>query len=181
MILGLTACSSNKKNIIGKYINVFDESHYIIFNEDDSFIDNFLTTTNKGNPSISDCYIYRIDDNGLITIIDTTEYEGQDSLNEYEFGWIYENYVGSLWSGDFPTKNIDTKITCILNNITFEYQFSEDNTYEYTVTSNGEIVNTESGTYSINGNKVICTSEENVAITFFNTDNGVFCAEYTKE
>lgn len=180
-ILGLSACSSNKKNIIGKYINVFDESHYIIFSEDDSFIDNFLTTTNKENSSISDCYIYRIDDKGLITIIDTTEYEGQNSLNEYEFGWIYENYVGSLWSGDLPTKNIDTKITCILNNIIFEYQFNKDNTYEYTATSNGEKVNTEYGTYSINGNEVICTSEEDVATTFFNTDNGVFCVEYIKE
>lgn len=69
----------------------------------------------------------------------------------------------------------------IVNNITFEYQFNEDNTYEYTVTSNEEIVNTESGTYSINGNRVICTSEENVATTFFNTDNGVFCVEYAKE
>lgn len=181
LIWGLTACSSNKKNIIGKYINIFDESHYIIFNKDDSFIDNFLTTTSKGNTTISDNYIYKIDDDGLITIIDTTEYEFQDSLYEYEFGWLYKNYIGSLWSGTLPTKNEDTTITCVLNGYTFEYRFKDDKTYEYNTSSNNEIVHAENGTYSVNGNEITCTSNDGQVTTFIDIDGNAYCIEYVKE
>lgn len=181
LILGLTACSSNKETIVGKYINVYNESNYIVFNEDGSFIDNFLTTTSKGNTTISDNYIYQIDDDGLITIIDTNEYEFQDSLHEYELGWLYKNYIGSLWSGTLPTKNEDTTITCVLNDFTCKYHFKDDKTYELNTVSNNETVNTENGTYSINGDEVICTNDEGETTTFVFSDGTIYCAEYVKE
>ena len=70
---------------------------------------------------------------------------------------------------------------CQQENIHFCFTFNEDNTYEYSVTSNNQIVSTEYGTYSIDNNKVVCTSEENITTTFFNTDFGVLCVEYSKE
>ena len=42
-------------------------------------------------------------------------------------------------------------------------EFKEDNTYEYTVTSDGEVVHTENGTYSIN-NKSANLFADNIEI-----------------
>ena len=38
ILLGLTACASNQKTIEGKYISIYDESNYLIFNKDGSLI-----------------------------------------------------------------------------------------------------------------------------------------------
>lgn len=69
----------------------------------------------------------------------------------------------------------------ILDYCILTYNFKENKSYEYTVTSNNEIVHTEYGTYTINNNKIICTSEEGVITTFISADDKVFCIEYVKE
>lgn len=181
IVLGLSACSSQEKRITGKYINIYDETHYLIFNKDNSFIDNFLTITHKGNTSIADFYVYQIDNNGLITIIDTTEYEGQDSLKKYELGILYKNYIGVFWEGILPKTYEDATVTNTLGDLLLAYNFKEDKSYEYTVTSNNEIVHTEDGTYTINDNEIVCTSEEGVVTTFINAEDKGFCIEYVKE
>lgn len=181
IVLGLSACSSQKQKLSGKYIDIYDETHYVSFDKDGTFIDNFLTTTSKGNTSISDFYVYKIDDNGLITIIDTTEYEGQNTLDEYQLGILYKNYIGAFWNGVLSITYKDTTITNILGDMILTYNFKEDKTYEYTVTSNNKIVHTENGTYTINGKKVVCTSEEGIVTTFIGADDKVFCIEYVKE
>ncbi len=179
--LGLSACSSQKQELSGKYIDIYNETHYLNFNEDGSFIDNFLTDTSKGNTSISDCYVYQIDDNGFITIIDTTEYEWQDELQNYDFGWLYDGKIGKWLNGELPTNDIETSIFCLLNGYEFEFYFKEDKSYEYTATYNNEIVHTEYGTYTINGKEVVCTSEDGVVTTFIGAEGKVFCIEYVKE
>ena len=181
IVLGLSACSSQKQKLSGKYIDIYDETHYVSFDKDGTFIDNFLTTTSKGNTSISDFYVYKIDDNGLITIIDTTEYEGQNTLDEYQLGILYKNYIGAFLNGVLSITYKNTTITNILGDLILTYNFKEDKTYEYTVTSNNKIVHTENGTYTINGKEVVCTSEEGVVTTFINADDKVFCIEYVKE
>ena len=181
IVLGLSACSSQKQKLSGKYIDIYDETHYVSFDKDGTFIDNFLTTTSKGNTSISDFYVYKIDDNGLITIIDTTEYEGQNTLDEYQLGILYKNYIGAFWNGVLSITYKNTTITNILGDLILTYNFKEDKTYEYTVTSKNKIVHTENGTYTINGKEVVCTSEEGVVTTFINADDKVFCIEYVKE
>ena len=181
IVLGLSACSSQKQKLSGKYNYIYYETHYISFDKDGTFIDNFLTTTSKGNTSISDFYVYKIDDNGLITIIDTTEYEGQNTLDEYQLGILYKNYIGAFWNGVLSITYKNTTITNILGDLILTYNFKEDKTYEYTVTSNNKIVHTENGTYTINGKEVVCTSEEGVVTTFINADDKVFCIEYVKE
>lgn len=181
IVLGLSACSSQKQKLSGKYIDIYDETHYVSFDKDGTFIDNFLTTTSKGNTSISDFYVYKIDDNGLITIIDTTEYEGQNTLDEYQLGILYKNYIGAFWNGVLSITYKNTTITNILGDLILTYNFKEDKTYEYTVTSNNKIVHTENGAYTINGKEVVCTSEEGVVTTFINADDKVFCIEYVKE
>ena len=181
IVLGLSACSSQKQKLSGKYIDIYDETHYVSFDKDGTFIDNFLTTTSKGNTSISDFYVYKIDDNGLITIIDTTEYEGQNTLDEYQLGILYKNYIGAFWNGVLSITYKNTTITNILGDLILTYNFKEDKTYEYTVTSNNKIAHTENGTYTINGKEVVCTSEEGVVTTFINADDKVCCIEYVKE
>lgn len=181
IVLGLSACSSQKQKLSGKYIDIYDKTHYLNFNEDGTFVDNFLTTTSKGNTSISDCYVYKVDDNGLITIIDTTEYEWQDSFDKYDLGWLYDNKIGIWLDGMLPTDDIETSISCSLNSYIFMFYFDNNGTYEYTSTSNNEIVHTENGTYEINDNELVCTSEEGVATTFISAEDKVFCIEYVKE
>ena len=41
----------------------------------------------------NDDFVYTIDENNIITAIDTTEYEGKDSLNEYEIVILYNDYI----------------------------------------------------------------------------------------
>ena len=75
----------------------------------------------------------------------------------------------------------DTIITTTIGDLLLTFNLKKDKSYEYTVTSNNEIVNTENGTYTINGNEVVCTSEDGVIITFITTDEKVFSIEYVKE
>lgn len=180
-VLGLSACSSQEKKITGKYIDVYDDTHYLSFGKDGSFVDNFLTTTSKGNTSISDDYIYQIDNGGLITIISLFKYEFQETLDKYEFGWLYNDNIGVCLDGLLPINNIESYISCLLNGYNFEYHFNNDETYEYTASSNNEIIHTEYGTYTVNDNNVVCTNEDGIITTFINAKDKVFCVRYVKE
>lgn len=86
-----------------------------------------------------------------------------------------------MWEGVLSITYKDTTITNILGDMILTYNFKENKTYEYTVTSNNKIVHTENGTYTINGKKVVCTSEEGIVTTFIGADDKVFCIEYVKE
>lgn len=180
-VSGLSACSSQKQNIVGKYIDIYDESHYLIFNEDGSFVDNLLLTTSNGSTSISDHYVYEIDNEGLITIIDTIEYEGHDSLDKYDLGVLYDDNIVICYDGTLPINDVETSISHSFNDYKFEYFFDNDGIYRYTVTFNTEIIHTGNGTYTVNGNEVVCISEDSSSITFTNMDNRVFHIQYVKE
>ena len=75
----------------------------------------------------------------------------------------------------------DVAITNTIGGLQHTYDFREDKSYEYAVTSNNEIVHTENGIYTVNGNEAVCTSEESVITTFISADDKVFCIEYVKE
>lgn len=182
ILLGLTACSSNQKTIEGKYVSIYDKSTYLLFNKDGSVVSDMWTTIENGENIPKECFQYSIDKNNIITAVDTTEYEGQSSPTTYEIGYLYEDYICYKYDGELPISKANTTvISDLLGDIRFCFAFKEDKTYEYTVTSNGEVVNTEYGTYSTNGNKTICTNNVGTVTTFFNTDNGVLCIEYTKD
>lgn len=182
IVLGLSSCSSQKQELTGTYRDVCDETHYLSFNEDGSFIDNFLNTISEGKTSVSDCYIYKINDSGLITVIDTTEYEGQDTLDEYELGWLYNDSIGIWLDGTLPINETQTSISCSLNGYGFEFQFDSDNkTYRHTTILESEIMSTENGTYAVEGNKIVCTNEDGVIRTFINAEDKVFSIDYIKE
>ena len=180
IIFSFSACSTHDKMIDGKYVSNYNESSYLIFKKDGSFINSIWTVTNNGTTTIDDRFVYTIDENNIITAVDTTEYEGQDSLHEYEIGLLYKNYICILWDGILPINNTNTSVKSILGDLTLIFHFKEDKSYEYTVTNN-EVVHTEYGTYTINGNEVICTSEEGVVTTFISAKDKVFCIEYVKE
>lgn len=181
IILGLSACSPQSKTIDGKYVSIYNESSYLIFDKDGSLKNSLWNVTNNGNTKISDNFIYEIDEHNIITAFDTTEYAGEDSLHEYEIGFLYKDYICILWNGTLSKTYDDTTITNTVGDLLLTFNFKEDKTYEYTVTSNNEIVHTENGTYEINDNEVVCTSEEGVVTTFIGAENKVFCIEYVKE
>ncbi len=180
ILLGLSACSSHNKTIDGKYVSIYNESSYLIFNKDGSFENSLWNITNNGATTIDDRFIYTIDEDRMITAIDTTEYEGQDSLNEYEIGILYKDYICILWYGILPINHTNTTVKSTIGDLTLIFNFKEDKSYEYTVINN-EIVHTENGTYTVNDNEVVCTSQDGVITTFVSIEDKVFCIEYVKE
>lgn len=180
-ILGLSGCSSHETTLDGKYVSIYDESKYLIFDNGGSFKNSLWNVTNNGTTTINNNFIYSIDENNIITAVDTTKYEGNDSSNKYEIGILYKNYICIMWKGTLSKTYKNATITNTLGDLLLTYNFKEDKSYEYTVTSNNEIVNTEHGTYTVNDNEVICTSEDNVTTTFISEEDKVFCIEYVKE
>lgn len=181
ILLGLTACISIPKGIEGKYVSIYDESTYLIFNKDGSLINSLWTTIENGESIPQDCFRYSIDENNIITAIDTTKYEGQNKLDKYEIGIMYKEYICIKWNGTLSNEYEDTSLTSILGDLNLTYNLKEDNTYEYTVTSNGEVVHTENGTYSINNNEVVCINKDKKITTFIEVDGNTYCIEYVKE
>lgn len=181
ILLGLTACTSNPKGIEGKYVSIYDESTYLIFNKDGSLISSLWTTIENGERIPQDCFRYSIDENNIITAIDTTEYAGQNELNKYEIGIMYKDYICIKWNGTLSNEYEDTSLTNTLGDLNLTYNLKEDNTYKYTVTSNEEVVHTENGTYSINNKEVVCTNEDKQITTFIEVDDNIYCIEYAKE
>ncbi len=180
-ILGLSGCSSNHKTLDGKYVSIYNETSYLIFNKDGSFTNSLWNDINNGTSTTTNNFIYTVDDYNVITAVDTTIYEGEKSLKEYEVGILYNNYICIIWNGLLPKTYEDTTITNTLGDLLLTYNFKEDKSYEYTVTSSNEIVNTENGTYTVNDNEVICTKEDGVVTTFISEEDKVFCIEYVKE
>ena len=181
IVLGLSACSSHERTIDAKYVSIFDNSSYLIFDKNGSIKNSLWNVTNNGTTSIADSFIYNIDEDNIITAIDTTEYEGQDSLNEYVIGILYKDYIGHIWNGNLPQNYDDATITDTLGDLFRTYNFREDKSYEYVVISNNETVHNETGTYTINDNEVVCVNEEGLIMTFINAEDKVFCIEYAKE
>ena len=110
LLLSLTACDSNKKTIEGKYISIYDESNYLIFNKDGSLISSLWTNIKNGESIPQDCFRYSIDEDNIITAIDTTKYEGQDELNKYEIGIMYKEYICISWNGTLSNKYEDVSL-----------------------------------------------------------------------
>lgn len=173
LLLSLTSCSTNKTTIDGKYINVLDESIYYNFSSDNSY-----STNNAWDiPIDSSSGSYTITDNELILYANDNE---NYSMN---LGFVYKDYICSSWDGVLPMADKNTSVsTNLADNLILSIEFKEDNTYEYTVTSDGEVVHTENGTYSINNNEVVCTNKHKQTTTFINIeDNNIYCIEYVKE
>ena len=172
IVLGLSACSSQTKVLNGKYYSAFNNELYYTFDGE-----NYSTNNLWEDIDIADSGsgTYTVKDNKIITYINKNE------KYQRELGFIYDNYIVSLWEGVLSITYKDTTITNILGDMILTYNFKEDKTYEYTVTSNNKIVHTENGTYTINGKKVVCTSEEGIVTTFIGADDKVFCIEYVKE
>lgn len=182
LFLGVTACSSDRKTIEAKYISIYKESSYLVFDKDGSFKNSLWTVIDGDKETINDCFTYTIDANGIITVIDTTEYEGQDSLNEYEIGIMYKDYICVRWNGTLSKDYTDASITNTLGeDLVLTFNLKEDKTYEFVITSGGEVVNNENGTYLINDNEVICTSDEGEITTFVSIEGNTYCVEYIKE
>ena len=172
LLLRLTSCSTNKTTIDGKYINVLDESIYYEFSNDNSYSTNNVWDI----PIDSSSGSYTITDNVLILYANDNE---DYSMN---LGFVYKDYICSSWNGVLPMTDKNTSVSITLvDNLTLSIEFKEDNTYVYTVTSNGEIVHTENGTYSINSNEVVCTNEDKQITTFIEVDDNIYCIEYVKE
>lgn len=181
LILSLTSCNSNKKIIDGKYVSIYDKSTYLIFDKDGSVISNMWTVLEDGENIPRDCFQYSIDENNIITAIDTTKYEGQEELKKYEIGIMYKEYICLSWKGTLPNKYEDTSLTRTVEGLNSTCNLKKDRTYEYIVTHDGKVVYNGNGTYLINNGEVICTNDNNINSTFINIDNKTYCIEYIKE
>lgn len=181
LILSLTSCNSNKKIIDGKYVSIYDKSTYLIFDKDGSVISNMWTILEDGENIPRDCFQYSIDENNIITAIDTTKYEGKEELKKYEIGIMYKEYICISWKGTLPNKYEDTSLTRTVEGLNSTCNLKKDKTYEYIVTYDGKVVYNGNGTYLINNGEVICTNDNNINSTFINIDDKTYCIEYIKE
>lgn len=171
LLLSFVSCSTNKSTINGKYISVLDESIYYDFSNN-----SYSTNDVWDIPINSSSGSYTITDHELIL------YANDNKDYSMNLGFIYKDYICSSWDGTLPIADKNTSVTmAIIDNLILSVKFEENNRYEYTVTSDGEIVYTENGTYSINNDEVICTNEDNVNTTFINIDDKTYCIEYVKE
>ena len=172
LLLNLTSCSINKATIDGKYINTLDESIYYEFSNDNSY-----STNNTWDiPIDSSSGSYTITDNELILYANNNE---DYSMN---LGFVYKDYICSSWDGVLPMTDKSTSASmALVGNLILSIDFREDNTYEYTVTSDGEVVHTENGTYLINNNEVVCINADKKTTTFILVDDNIYCIEYVRE
>lgn len=168
----LTSCSTNLKTLNGKYIATFDNTIFYEFSNNGTYITNDNWDLGVDSSSGS----YDITDSNIFLY-------ASDNKDYYiSLGTICDNYICSIWEGDLPEKYNNTIITNQLSNdCILSYTFNKDKSYKYTVTSNNNIVFSESGEYSINSNKVICTNNDDTTSTFFKDNNIVYCIEYIKE
>lgn len=172
IVLGLSACSSQTTVLSGKYISTFNHEIYYTFNGENYSTNNLwkdIDITDNGNGT------YIIKDEKITTYING------DENYQYVLGFIYNNYIVSLWEGILPKTYENTTTKNYLGDLILSINFKEDKTYEYTVTSNNEIIHTENGTYTVNDNEVVCISEDGVTITFISAEDKAFCIEYVKE
>lgn len=183
ILLGLTACTSKPKTIEGKYVSIYDKSTYLEFGKDGSLVSSMWTVIENGENIPQDCFRYSIDENNIITAIDTTEYFGQEELDEYEICIMYKDYICISWTGNISKSYENFTITREIPDagIICRQNFKDDKTYENTVTSNGEVVQTKNGTYSINNNEVICTYNDGTITTFIDIKGNTYSIEYVKE
>lgn len=166
------SCSTVAETINGTYFQVVDDSVYYIFSNDGTYSTNdsnwdFPVDTSKGT--------YEIIDGQLIL------YASNDKSNNINMGYVYNDYLCSLWEGKLPEQYEVAILSCQLSeDLVLQYEFDSDKTYKYSVTSQGENVFEESGSYSINTNMVTCVNKGNET-TFLQVDNDIFCIEYYKE
>lgn len=172
LITLLTSCS-NRNALQGKYNSVFNDTFY-------SFSKNKTYSTNDDDSASNDIHscvgTYNIIDGELILYID-----GKDGSTIHP-GVIYKEYICSLWTGSFPkTYSNITFSNELSKQLTLIYNFYENKNYEYSIKSNGKITVTETGTYAIKDNKVICTNIDNRITTFICDNDTIYCVEYIKE
>ena len=172
ILSSLTSCSFDNNKIEGKYISSFDNSIYYTFSEESEFKTNdswdFQVNNSEGS--------YKIENDKLVL------YANNNEKYQMNLGIVYKDYICSVWEGVLPVLNKNAEVSWTpIEDLTIRLTFNEDGNYERTVTSNNQTISTEHGTYSVDDNKVICTNEDNVVTTFFDTDDGVLCAEYIKE
>lgn len=182
LLLIMTSCASKNKTIEAKYVSLYDKTSYLMFNKDGSFVNSLWTETNNGTEIVRDCFTYSVDKNNIITATDTTEYEGKNELAEYEIGILYKDYICVSCDGVLPKEYANTSISSKLSeDLILTYLLKAEQTYEFIVSSNDKILSTENGTYSINGNEVVCTSSDGIITTFVDIRGNTYCIEYIKE
>lgn len=172
LLMCFVSCASTTETMNGTYVQVVDDSVYYTFLSDGTYSTNdsnwdFPVDTSKGT--------YEIIDGQLIL------YASNDKSNNINMGYVYNDYLCSLWEGKLPEQYEVAILSCQLTeDLVLQYEFDSDKTYKYSVTSQGENVFEENGSYSINTNMVTCVNKGNET-TFLQVDNDIFCIEYYKE
>ena len=168
LALNISACSSQTKTLNGKYISAYDSDVYYEF---DGNKWNGLTGDDFENGTF-------VNKDGKITL-----YYNGDENSTCEMGYLYGEYICYLYEGNLPDGNYKESYISrdMTEGIRIECYFKEDKTYEEEVISDGEIVRTEHGTYTVSGDKVVCTSEDDVTTTYISAEDNIFFVQFVKE
>jgi len=195
-LLGLIACNSNRNILEGKYIGLNTEV-YFRFSKDGTYSTNYYDIDGFGE-ELDDMGItwfdygtYRIDENKL------TLFNGEEESDDIElgsdFGYVYKNMICYKWEGELPLQNQETEVTYENWSIADTIQFNKDNTVEFIYMAcsgcnNSEshvhdyqVVETKTGTYEVEGNKVTCKDSDGLLTIFYDTEDGILCVDFIKE
>lgn len=187
-LLGLIACNSNRNILEGKYIGLNTEV-YFEFSKGGTYTTNDPGEDYKGIP-FPDYGTYSIE-NGELTLFAGDDPENPDVT--YYMGSTYKNMICYKWEGELPLQNQETEVTYENWSIADKIQFNKDDTVDfiYMVCSgcnNSEshvhdyqVVETKTGTYEVEGNKVTCKDSDGLLTIFYDTEDGILCVDFIKE
>ena len=88
LVLNISACASQTKNLNGKYISTFDSNIYYEFdgnNYSTSVKREDMLVTDSGNGTF-------VNEDGKITL-----YMNGDEKIKLKMGFLYDEYIGSIW------------------------------------------------------------------------------------
>lgn len=196
LLLELTGCKSNNSVLNGKYMGLNTEFYYE-FSKDGTYTTNFYDISGFGE-ELDDMGItwydygtYRIDENKL------TLFNGEEESDDIElgsdFGYVYKNMICYKWEGELPLQNQETEVTYENWSIADTIQFNKDNTVEFIYMAcsgcnsseshvhDYQTVETKTGTYEVEGNKVTCKDSDGLLTIFYDTDDGILCVDFIKE
>lgn len=190
----LSACGSKKDELQEKYVCAFDDTIHYEFSEDGTYA-KILPSLVKDGESYSLTGTYSIlEDNQLLMRDDMSV------LYEEFDGKIYKDYLCSVWKGELPKKNEDTKIDNTEINHSgnyggkyydLRYFFFTDGTYSFSVFQKedpvwgGDLIYSKKGTYEIEKGKVVCTNDDGTkevsATTYFTVNDEIYGIWYVAE
>lgn len=186
MLFLLSSCGSKRYKLQEKYVNVFKENVHYKFLEDSTY----AVTYDDGDDPKPGTYLFGEGSENALKLFD------DETARGYEFiGGVYEDYLCIIWNGRLPKKYEDTKISRVSDDLEgrmyMNCYFHEDGTYEFLMylenydTKIPEFYHSQEGTYEVEKEKVVCTSDDGskniAASTYFMANDKIYSICFVAE